>query len=67
MKVSVIVTTYNRPDALVRVLDGLLAQTRLPDEIIVTYDGFRLSRNSKYFLNGCKLPGFCSDTVKRGR
>ena len=63
MKVSVIVTTYNRPDALVRVLDGLLAQTRLPDEIIVTYDGFRLSRN----LNGCKLPGFCSDTVKRGR
>ena len=39
MKVSVIVTTYNRPGALVRVLDGLLAQTRLPDEIIVADDG----------------------------
>ena len=39
MKVSVIVTTYNRPGALIRVLDGLLAQTRLPDEIIVADDG----------------------------
>ncbi len=39
MKVSVIVTTYNRPDALTRVLDGLLAQTRLPEEIIVADDG----------------------------
>lgn len=39
MKVSVIVTTYNRPRALVRVLDGLLAQTRLPDEIIIADDG----------------------------
>jgi len=39
MKTSVIVTTYNRPDALKRVLDGLLSQTRLPDEIIVADDG----------------------------
>ena len=39
MKISVIVTTYNRPDALKRVLDGLLCQTRLPDEIIIADDG----------------------------
>ncbi|MDM8537885.1 glycosyltransferase family 2 protein [Desulfobacterales bacterium HSG17] len=39
MKISVIVTTYNRPDALKKVLDGLLHQTRLPDEIIIADDG----------------------------
>ena len=39
MNVSVIVTTYNRPDALRKVMDGLLAQTCLPDEIIVADDG----------------------------
>lgn len=39
MKVSVIVTTYNRPDALMRVLQSLAAQTHLPDEVIVADDG----------------------------
>ncbi|MFH2092443.1 MAG: glycosyltransferase family 2 protein [Pseudomonadota bacterium] len=39
MKISVIVSTYNRPDALVRVLDGLYHQTWLPDEIIMADDG----------------------------
>ncbi len=39
MKLSVIVTTYNRPDALVKVLDGLLSQTVLPHEIIIADDG----------------------------
>ena len=39
MKISVIVTTYNRPDALKKVLDGLLAQSCLPHEIIVADDG----------------------------
>ena len=39
MKISVIVSTYNRPDALKKVLDGLLCQTRLPDEIIIADDG----------------------------
>lgn len=39
MKASVIVTTYNRPDALKKVLEGLLAQTCLPHEIIVADDG----------------------------
>ncbi|MCG8618965.1 MAG: glycosyltransferase family 2 protein [Desulfobacterales bacterium] len=39
MKLSVIVTTYNRPDTLKKVLDGLFTQTRLPDEIVVADDG----------------------------
>jgi len=39
MKISVIVTTYNRPDALARVLEGLQHQTRLADEVIVADDG----------------------------
>ncbi len=39
MKISVIITTYNRPDALKKVLDGLLTQTRLPREIIIADDG----------------------------
>ena len=39
LKVSLIITTYNRPDALAFVLQSALSQTRLPDEIIVADDG----------------------------
>jgi len=39
MQLSVIMTTYNRPDALRRVLEGLAGQTRLPDEVIIADDG----------------------------
>ncbi|ASK28266.1 glycosyltransferase family 2 protein [Neisseria chenwenguii] len=39
--VSLIITTYNRPDALAFVLQSALEQTRLPDEIIVADDGSR--------------------------
>ncbi|MCP4720768.1 MAG: glycosyltransferase [Desulfobacteraceae bacterium] len=39
MKVSVIVSTYNRPKALKKVLDGLVNQTCLPHEIIIADDG----------------------------
>ena len=39
MKICVIVSTYNRPDALVKVLDGLMHQSRLPDQIIIADDG----------------------------
>jgi glycosyltransferase involved in cell wall biosynthesis len=39
MKTSVIITTYNRPDALAKVLEGLRHQTRPADEIMVADDG----------------------------
>lgn len=39
MKVSLIITTYNWPDALELSLFSALAQTRLPDEIIIADDG----------------------------
>ena len=39
MKISLIITTYNRPGALKRVLDGLISQTILPEEIIIADDG----------------------------
>jgi glycosyltransferase involved in cell wall biosynthesis len=39
MKISVIITTYNHPDELAKVLIGLRYQHRLPDEIIVADDG----------------------------
>lgn len=37
--VSLIITTYNRPDALTHVLQSAMQQSHLPDEIIVTDDG----------------------------
>jgi glycosyltransferase involved in cell wall biosynthesis len=37
--ISVIITTYNRPDALRLVLLGLSQQTQLPDEVIIADDG----------------------------
>jgi glycosyltransferase involved in cell wall biosynthesis len=39
LRVSIIVTTYNNPGALVRVLGGLSLQTRHPDEVVVADDG----------------------------
>lgn len=39
MTVSVIVATYNRPDALELCLKSLMEQSRLPDEIVVGDDG----------------------------
>lgn len=39
MKVSVVVITYNWPEALERVLDGLARQTTLPFEVIIADDG----------------------------
>lgn len=38
-RIAVIVTTYNRPDALAAVLEGLLAQTDRNFEILVADDG----------------------------
>jgi glycosyltransferase involved in cell wall biosynthesis len=39
MKLSVVVTTYNRPDALQAVLQGYAAQSDLAFELIVADDG----------------------------
>ena len=39
MKISLIATTYNRPDFLRKVLAGYLAQKRLPDEAVIADDG----------------------------
>ena len=41
MKISVIVTTYNRPDALRAVLAGLAAQLDRGFEVLVADDGSR--------------------------
>lgn len=39
MRIALIVTTYNRPDALAAVLEGCLAQTDADFEVIVADDG----------------------------
>jgi len=39
MKISVVVTTYNRPQALRLVLNALLAQAQAPFEILIADDG----------------------------
>lgn len=39
MKASVVITTYNNPDYLRRVIEGYLKQSRLPDEILIADDG----------------------------
>lgn len=41
LSAALVITTYNRPDALAFVLESALAQTRLPDEIIIADDGSR--------------------------
>jgi GT2 family glycosyltransferase len=39
MKISLVISTYNRPDALVKSLAGITLQTRVPDEILIADDG----------------------------
>lgn len=39
MRLSLVVTTYERPDALAAVLGSIAAQRRAPDELIVADDG----------------------------
>ena len=41
MKVSLIISTYNRPDALTVCVRSVFTQRRLPDEIIIGDDGSR--------------------------
>lgn len=39
MKLSLIISTYNKPAYLKKVLEGVKLQTRLPDEVLVADDG----------------------------
>ena len=39
LQVALIITTYNRPDALNRVLESVAQQSRLADEVIICDDG----------------------------
>ena len=39
MKVSLVISTYNQPDALTKMLVGLQRQTRWPDEVLFSDDG----------------------------
>jgi len=39
MKVSLLVSTYNRPDSLNLVIKSVLSQSHLPDEVVIADDG----------------------------
>ena len=39
LSVSLIITTYNRPDALAAVLHSVKQQTVLPNEVLIADDG----------------------------
>lgn len=41
MKISLVILTYNWPEALERVLDSVARQRRMPDEILIADDGSR--------------------------
>lgn len=56
MSVSVIVTTYNRPDALIQVLNGLAHQTQAVDEVIIADDGSTQETRSAIERVRAKVP-----------
>jgi glycosyltransferase involved in cell wall biosynthesis len=56
MPISVVVTTYNRPDALRAVLDGLGAQADLDFEVIVADDGSRDDTRALVERTGAGFP-----------
>jgi glycosyltransferase involved in cell wall biosynthesis len=64
MNVSVIVTTYNRPSALKKVLNSLEVQTRLPQEVIVADDGSGAETSELIFTQSKRAP-FCIDHVRQ--
>ena len=49
MRISLIVTTYNRPDALMLVLKSIQIQSLKPTEVIIADDG---SNNDTKKING---------------
>jgi len=43
MKISLLISTYNRPDALAKSLAGVTLQSRPPDEVLIADDGSKSS------------------------
>lgn len=39
MKISLVISTYNRPDVLAKSLEGVTLQRRPPDEVLIADDG----------------------------
>lgn len=56
MQVALLITTYNRPDALNAVLESVYGQTRLPNEVIVCDDGSTAATRSLITSWTAKLP-----------
>lgn len=58
MTTSLIITTYNRPDALILVLESVLRQNQLPDEIIIADDGSTEETQQviQQFKANCPIP-----------
>ena len=56
MTISVVVTTYNRPDALRAVLDGLAAQSDRRFEVLVADDGSRDDTRALVVAASAKAP-----------
>lgn len=60
MKTSLIITTYNSPELLIKVLGSIFVQTRPPDEVIIADDGSgeETGRLVKDFLGVAPFPVF---------
>lgn len=58
LKISVIISTYNRPHYLAKVLEGFMHQTKRPMEIIVADDGSKEDTSSviKSFQEKSEIP-----------
>ncbi|HVO20910.1 MAG TPA: glycosyltransferase family 2 protein [Anaeromyxobacter sp.] len=56
MDLTLVVTTYNRPDALALVLKSVLAQRALPGEVVVADDGSRGDTRALVEEVACRAP-----------
>lgn len=58
MTCSLVITTYNRPDALLLCLESVLVQSHMPDEIIIADDGStrETSEMLQTFRDRCPVP-----------
>lgn len=56
MRVALAVTTYERADALAKVLESVGAQSRLPDELLVADDGSGAATRSVVAAHAARVP-----------